>query len=148
MRISDWSSDVCSSDLLAGELARTLDQLLVEDVAPSRLRDLEMAEELSSHWRRSLDLFRIVLDRWPEELHRLGRIDLAERRTRLMARLAMRWCAAPPGGFVCAAGVTTASPSIARLLRCVARSEERRVGQGCVSKCRFRWSRALLKKNK
>src|SRR3546814_8227121 len=79
-----------------------------------------MAEELSSHWRRSLDLFRIVLDRWPEELRRLGRIDLAERRTRLMARLAMRWRAAPPGGFVCAAGVTTASPSIARLLRCVA----------------------------
>src|SRR3546814_13273422 len=37
-----------------------------------------------------------------------------------MARLAMRWRAAPPGGFVCAAGVTTASPSIARLLRCVA----------------------------
>src|SRR3546814_8098132 len=91
--------DAAEAVRLAGELARTLDQLLVEDVAPSRLRDLEMAEELSSHWRRSLDLFRIVLDRWPEELHRLGRIDLAERRTRLMARLAMRWRAAPPGGF-------------------------------------------------
>ncbi|RIA45790.1 ATP-dependent helicase/nuclease subunit B [Hephaestia caeni] len=112
--------DAAEAVRLAGELARTLDQLLVEDVAPTRLRDLAMAEELSSHWQRSLDLFRIVLDRWPEELHRLGRIDLAERRTRLMARLATRWRAAPPAGFVCAAGVTTASPSIARLLRCVA----------------------------
>src|SRR3546814_11052546 len=92
-----------------------------------------MAEELSSHWRRSLDLFRIVLDRWPEELHRLGRIDLAERRTRLMARLAMRWRAAPPGGFVCAAGVTTASPSIARLLRRAAALPQGLVGVGSAS---------------
>src|SRR3546814_2453369 len=32
MRISDWSSDVCSSDLLGWEKARTLDRL-----APARL---------------------------------------------------------------------------------------------------------------
>src|SRR3546814_13571168 len=113
--------DAAEAVRLAGELARTLDQLLVEDVAPSRLRDLEMAEELSSHWRRSLDLFRIVLDRWPEELHRLGRIDLAERRTRLMARLAMRRRAAPPGGVLCEAGGT---PGHARVSRARGRLRE------------------------
>ncbi len=112
--------DAAEAVRLAGELARALDQLLVEEVKPERLRAIDMGEELSTHWRRALDLFGIVLERWPEELRRLGRIDLADRRARLMARLAARWREAPPAGFVCAAGVTTASPSIARLMRCVA----------------------------
>jgi ATP-dependent helicase/nuclease subunit B len=112
--------DAAEAVRLAGELARTLDQLLVEEVKPERLRTIELAEELSTHWRRSLELFGIVLERWPEELRRLGRIDLADRRARLMARLAKRWRNAPPAGFVCAAGITTASPSVARLMRCVA----------------------------
>ena len=106
---------------LAGELARTLDQLLVEEVSPGRLRELELSPELSEHWRRALSLFRIVLDRWPAELARLGAIDAADRRTRMLSRLARRWRDAPPPGFVCAAGVTDPAPSVARLLRTVAR---------------------------
>ncbi|MGN6269286.1 MAG: double-strand break repair protein AddB [Sphingomonas sp.] len=102
---------------LAGELARTLDQLLVEEVPPRRLRMLDLDQELSDHWHRALDLFEIVLDRWPGELSKRGAIDLAERRSRLMRRLAERWREAPPEGFVCAAGVTTTAPAIARLLR-------------------------------
>src|SRR3546814_19182170 len=78
--------DAAEAVRLAGELARTLDQLLVEDVAPSRLRDLEMAEEFSSHWRRSLDLFRIVPDRLPAALTRPGRIALAGRGGRVTGR--------------------------------------------------------------
>ncbi len=105
---------------LAGDLARTLDALLVEEVAPRRLRDLEMAQALSAHWERSLELFEIVLGQWPEALARLGRIDLAERRARLLDRVARRWRAAPPEGFVCAAGITASAPAIARLLRAVA----------------------------
>lgn len=104
---------------LAGELARTLDQLLVEEVQPRRLRQLDLGEELSAHWKSALELFGIVLDRWPGELERRGMIDLAERRARLMRRLAERWRTAPPGGFVCAAGITASAPAIARLLRVV-----------------------------
>ncbi|TPG43037.1 double-strand break repair protein AddB [Sphingomonas koreensis] len=111
--------DAAEAVRLAGDLARTLDQLLVEEVDPTRLRSIELAPELSDHWRRSLELFGVVLDRWPEELRRLGCIDLAERRARLIARLATRWRSDPPAGFVCAAGVTTSAPAIARLLRCV-----------------------------
>ena len=46
--------------------------------------------------------------------------DLAERRTRLIGKVAKRWRAAAPEGFVCAAGITTSAPTIARLLRVVA----------------------------
>ncbi|HEX7656615.1 MAG TPA: double-strand break repair protein AddB, partial [Sphingomonas sp.] len=111
--------DAAEAVRLAGELARTLDQLLVEEIDPARLRALDLGPELSDHWQRSLDLFGIVLDRWPDELRRLGRIDLARRRSLLLERLARRWRTDPPAGFVCAAGVTTSAPAVARLLRCV-----------------------------
>ncbi len=108
---------------LAGELAHTLDQLLVEEVSPHALDAIALDESLSAHWERSLELFRIVLDRWPGELAARGRIDMAERRTRLLQRLCRRWTAAPPRGFVCSAGITTSAPAVAQLLRCIAGME-------------------------
>ncbi|KQU55626.1 double-strand break repair protein AddB [Sphingomonas sp. Leaf339] len=105
---------------LAGELARTLDQLLVEEVPPHKLAELDLAPELTEHWRRALSTFSVVIDRWPGELAKLGAIDAADRRSRLLDQLERRWHAAPPAGFVCAAGVTDAAPAVARLLRCVA----------------------------
>ena len=114
--------DAAEAVRLAGDLARTLDQLLVEEVAPVRLRQIELNEAMSAHWERALSLFEIVLDRWPGELARIGRIDLADRRARLLRRLADRWDAVPPAGFVCAAGITDSAPAVARLLRCVADS--------------------------
>ncbi|WP_242137202.1 double-strand break repair protein AddB [Sphingomonas sp. TREG-RG-20F-R18-01] len=112
--------DAAEAVRLAGDLARTLDQLLVEDIAPTRLRQIELNDAMSAHWERALALFEIVLDRWPAELERIGRIDLADRRARVLRRLADRWDVAPPSGFICAAGITDSAPAVARLLRCVA----------------------------
>ncbi|MBP2276440.1 MULTISPECIES: double-strand break repair protein AddB [Sphingomonas] len=114
--------DAAEAVRLAGELARTLDQLLVEEIAPHRLREIELNEAMSAHWQRALDLFAVVLDRWPAELQRIGRIDAAERRGLLLQRLAARWDRDPPAGFICAAGITDSAPAVARLLRCVADS--------------------------
>ncbi|RYY24780.1 MAG: double-strand break repair protein AddB [Sphingomonadales bacterium] len=111
--------DAAEAVRLAGELASTLDQLLIEEVQPQALKDLDLGD-LSAHWERSLALFEIVLKRWPVELAGLGRVDLAERRTRLLAKVAKRWRDAPPQGFVCAAGIAASAPAIARLLRVVA----------------------------
>lgn len=105
---------------LAGDLARTLDQLQVEEVAPEALRALDLSGELSDHWATALSTFDVVLDRWPGELARLGNVDLAERRRRLLDRTGDGWRALPPGNFVCAAGITTSAPAVARLLRIVA----------------------------
>ena len=112
--------DAAEATRLAGDLAHTLDQLLVEEISPHALRDLPLAPELSDHWQRSLALFGIVLDRWPGELARIGAIDAASRRVLVLDRLTERWKIAPPGGFVCAAGITDSAPAIARLMRCVA----------------------------
>ncbi len=104
---------------LAGEAARTLDQMLVEEVPPQALGDIDLAPELSEHWQRALDAMTIILDRWPRELARLGRIDVARRRSMVLDRLAHKWRLQPPSGFVCAAGITDPAPAVARLLRTV-----------------------------
>src|SRR3546814_12201627 len=93
MRISDWSSDVCSSDLPLGAAAGLRQP--PRDVA--------------------------LVERGEEEQHAGGeaRADLGQRTGH---RLGLR------GG----------QAMEQRLLD--ARSEERRVGKECVSKCRSRWS--------
>jgi len=105
---------------LAGDLGRTLDQMQLEEVRPEALRELDLTPELSEHWQRSLELFEVILDRWPDELARLGMLDAANRRNQLLDRLRERWRARPPTGFVCAAGISDPAPAVARLLRAVA----------------------------
>ncbi|MEH3037214.1 MAG: double-strand break repair protein AddB [Sphingomonas adhaesiva] len=112
--------DAAEAVRLAGDLAQTLDQLIVEEVAPERLAAIDPGEGLSDHWETALRLFRIVLDRWPAERAALGRVDAAQRRVTLLDRQAERWRETPPAGFVCAAGITDPAPAVARLLRTVA----------------------------
>lgn len=119
------NTDAAEALRLAEDLARTLDQLLVEEVPPSRLREFASElPDLSLHWQASLDRLSVILDAWPKLLAERGRIDLAERRNRLLRGLAERWRARPPRGFVAAAGITTAAPAVARLLRIVSRLEK------------------------
>src|SRR3546814_19905443 len=94
MRISDWSSDVCSSDLLVHH-------------ALQRVR------------RRGID----------HHARPVGRVDV----TMLLPVEGIRFiecdAMAMPGTLL------------------QYRSEERRVGKGCVSTCRSRWSPSHSKKN-
>ena len=92
----------------------------VERVPLDALSKLDLIEGLSSHWEKSLDLFAILIARWPAELARLGFIDLADRRNRLFDRVAARWAEAPPPGFIVAAGISATAPAIAGLLRRIA----------------------------
>ena len=106
---------------LAADLARTLDALLVDEIVPSRLADAAAdAPELARHWQVSLDRLRAILDRWPAELRSRGRIDLADRRNRLLRGLAERWTHSPPPSFTVAAGITTAAPAVCALLKTIA----------------------------
>jgi len=105
---------------LAADLARTLDQMILEEIDPAKLATVVPAE-LSQHWQASLDLLRIVLDRWPEELRRRGLIDLSDRRNQLIDAAERRWADTPPDGLIVAAGIATAAPAIGRLLRRIAK---------------------------
>jgi len=110
---------------LASDLARTLDALLIEEIAPSRLGEaVSETAELARHWERSLEKLRLIYEIWPQIIGAEGVIDLAERRNRLLHALADRWASAPPPGFTVAAGVTTAAPAVAALVGRVARMPE------------------------
>ena len=116
------ATDAAEAMRLAEDLARTLDQLLIEEVDPKRLETF-VAErpDLSLHWLKSLDQLQLILSEWPDLLRARGRIDLADRRNQLLDSVARRWRERPPAGFVCAAGITTAARAVARLLRTVSR---------------------------
>src|SRR3546814_17326994 len=109
MRISDWSSDVCSSDLDGfDDLARAI--RLRCDPAEADLARLEGDDLVClDHQVRDGDLERSVEHGGVVSLVRLGD---------------------QPGGIGDGDDVVVARQS----------SEERRVGQECVSTCRYRWS--------
>ncbi len=107
---------------MAADLARTIDALIIEQVDPAALRKAaDDAPDLAGHWQVALARLEAVLDSWPRFLQNSGRIDLAERRNRLLEALAKRWRTAPPPGFTVAAGITTAAPAVAALLAQIAR---------------------------
>src|SRR3546814_12347582 len=104
MRISDWSSDVCSSDLRGDAVA--VEYLLGPD-------EIGLAEG-----RRRRQFHQV-----PRSVDKLAR--------QLLARIAADLAAGRYRGVA----------------RDCDRSEERRVGNECVSTCRSRWSPYHSKKN-
>lgn len=108
---------------VAQEIAQTLDRLLVEEKLPADLLSdpvLDMLGDLSEHWKNSLRLFARVAVRWDDRLAERGEVDPATRRNLLFERAAKRWRAQPPATPILAAGVTSASPALARMLRVIA----------------------------
>jgi ATP-dependent helicase/nuclease subunit B len=107
----------------AFDLGRTMDRLLVEGVAPDDLlteRVIGIVGEQAHHWVESTRSFLVVQAYWRAELEARGEVDPPTRRNLLFARAARRWRAEPPSHPVVAAGVTSASPALAELLRVVA----------------------------
>ncbi len=107
---------------MARDIASAMDRLLVEDIGPEELfgqRVLDLRPDLSNHWQDSLRNFARVQARWQAELGAAGEIDAAARRNRLFDFAAVRWKARPPATPIVAAGVTSAAPALARLLRVV-----------------------------
>ena len=108
---------------LARETGATMDRLLVEDIGPEQLVDDQVTgvfPDLSAHWQKSLRLFAIVQAKWLAQLTQWEALDASARRNRLFDMAAAQWRASPPPTPIVAAGVTSAAPSLAKLLRVVA----------------------------
>ncbi|RDC59664.1 hypothetical protein HME9302_00855 [Alteripontixanthobacter maritimus] len=108
---------------LARDVAATMDRLLAEDVAPEDLtsdRILDLLGDLAGHWQNSLRTFARVQQHWLTELQAMNRLDASARRNRLFDHAAQRWKADQPKTPIVAAGVTSAAPALAALLRVVA----------------------------
>ncbi|MDT0575065.1 double-strand break repair protein AddB [Croceicoccus sp. F390] len=125
MQRSGLGEGVSQAALLrhAREIGRGMDRLLVEGIGPEELMGpavLDRLGDLSEHWTRNLHLFATVQTMWLARLQERGMLDAPARRNRLLDDAAQRWRQNPPAGDIVAAGVTSASPSIARLLRVIA----------------------------
>ncbi|MFM5916212.1 MAG: double-strand break repair protein AddB [Novosphingobium sp.] len=108
---------------LAYETGRTMDRLAIEGIGFEDLIEERIAGivgEQSRHWIDSTRDFATVLARWQAELAERGEVDAPVRRNLLFGHAAQRWSADPPPGPVIAAGVTSASPALAKLLRVIA----------------------------
>lgn len=107
---------------LAFELGRTIDRLLVEEKSYSDLLDpdlIGMSQELAGHWQRSLRNFAKVQASWQAELDQRGEVDAAQRRNHLFHAAAKRLREAPPPHPIVSAGVTSAAPALADLLKTI-----------------------------
>jgi len=107
----------------AREIGRAMDRLLVEGIGPEELlgeRVLDIVGELSEHWKQNLHLFATVQALWLAELQERGETDTPARRNALFDHAARRWRETPPASPIVAAGITSASPAIAGLLRAIA----------------------------
>src|SRR3546814_13003644 len=116
MRISDWSSDVCSSDLEAGQLGSRQAQRILQISHDTGARVLLLGDNKQTGAIEQGKPF------WLMQKLGLPTAELTEavrQQTRAMK---------------------TAIPT-ART-----RSEERRVGKECVRKCRCRWAPSHIKK--
>jgi ATP-dependent helicase/nuclease subunit B len=104
---------------LAGELARLLDQVQTERLDFLALSGL-VPDDYARHWQQTLEFLKVLTDVWPRQLSADGVVDLAERRTLLIASRTDAWKANPPRDPVIAAGSTGSIPATADLLAVVA----------------------------
>src|SRR3546814_21128174 len=123
MRISDWSSDVCSSDLLLKHPNAHIEKLCEFVPAPDYPTGCEIVSE-------------------PHDLLKIYQTGYGQVRARA------RWERDEDGNIIVTHLAHQVSP--AKILEQIAeqmrakklplRSEERRVGKECVSTCRSRWA--------
>jgi ATP-dependent helicase/nuclease subunit B len=111
----------------ARSIVRSMDRMGIDDIAPERLLEIDLLPDLAGHWQDSLRVFAKVQARWRSELADRGAIDPPERRNRLLRQAAQTWREQPPVHAVVAAGVTSAAPAVAQLLRGIAHLPNGRV---------------------
>ncbi len=107
---------------LAFEIGRTIDRMAIEGLEFQHLIEERIAGivgEQARHWIESTRDFAGVLARWLNELAARGEVDSPVRRNLLFDHAARHWRDTPPPHPVVAAGITSASPALARLLRVV-----------------------------
>src|SRR3546814_18431903 len=152
MRISDWSSDVCSSDLKPEACERHI-------ILPTRkiifgLQQIEHRPRLACKLRLLQQRFRlnqpIGSDRFIQ-CREIDRRDLLYHRLLFLLRLRAGMCGDRQTGGGQAkndVGAQHHELTCTRRKWSSKRTEERRVGQESVRTCRTRWSADTEKKNK
>lgn len=103
---------------LAKNLAAALDVLEIEEVGLDKVRTLDLKPDMQAHWQTAYDDFLSISAAYYTELAARKMVSAPTRRNLLLDRFA---ATLPDGTDIIAAGITTAAPAIARLLKAVSR---------------------------
>jgi ATP-dependent helicase/nuclease subunit B len=106
---------------LATALGQTIDQLDIEKIAPSAINAEHLEGELALHWNTAYHDFLELLAAHNGAVAKRGMLAPSARRNLLLDRLTDHLANQISGRTVIAAGVSTAAPAVADLLRQVAR---------------------------
>src|SRR3546814_20403634 len=142
MRISDWSSDVCSSDLSAGDDGACYPSIIriakkcscVPRTVQIALRDLERRQLVRRYRRKDrTDFFQLIIENWPQ-------CDRPNNTPKEARYTAAEWNAMSESRDLFDALPTGAGNSPVPEQIEKGRSEERRVGKEGVGTCSTRGS--------
>jgi ATP-dependent helicase/nuclease subunit B len=107
--------------MLARDLAALMDEAERAEIDLRAALRAASPEAFAEHWQITLQFLSIVTDIWPAHLEAQGVMNPAARQAALLAAQAEAWEAGIPHGTVWAAGMTGATPAVARLLKAIAR---------------------------
>ncbi|MDX1923234.1 MAG: PD-(D/E)XK nuclease family protein [Alphaproteobacteria bacterium] len=105
--------------LLAGDLGRLMDQVLIENCDFKNLANVVQEKELAKHWETIVAFLGVITEVWPKILEEQNVIEAVDRRKRLFALQIEHWKKNPPSHYVIAAGSTGSHPSTADLLQTI-----------------------------
>ncbi len=105
---------------LARHLGEVVDELEIEQVGFGSFKDIDPGGDLAEHWQSSYAQLLKLVPQYDAALAALDRLGPAARRNLLLDQLAASLKSAQPANFVVAAGISTAAPAIANLLKVIA----------------------------
>ena len=116
----DGTLSFAQAAVLADSLARVMDEVETQGVDLGKLKEF-LPPDMAEHWQgvtRFLDVLQVA---WPPLLASENRLTPATRRVLALKALGARLQAAPPDGWIIAAGSTGSIPATAELLDVIAR---------------------------
>ncbi len=105
---------------LARYLCNVIDELEIEGVDFGRFDSIKPDEDIASHWLSSFGQLLGILPEYYSEMVQRKSVGPAARRNQLLGQLSGNLKNAPPKYLVVAAGISTAAPAIAHLLKTIA----------------------------
>lgn len=107
---------------MAREIGAMFDRLNAEEIAPQALLSDAVRDrfpDVAGHYQEGIWLFAKVQALWGASLAARAQVDASQRRNALFDHTARAWRSKAPQTPIIAAGVTSAAPALARLLRVV-----------------------------
>jgi len=107
---------LAQASALAVQLENLVDKVHNEELDFANLNNL-VPEEYAEHWHKTLDLLKLITERWPQILQKKHQIDAAQKQNILLKLQIEQWQKNNPKTHIIAAGIYADYPQIKEFLR-------------------------------